>query len=174
LLGVASLVLGESGHVPFPVTEDMVIAALLHDAVEDEGGLPRLREIEGKFGAEVAKIVEGCSDSCEEGPNKKQEWEVGKASYIERLWNEPPQTLLVSVADKLYNARAILEEYRLIGPGVWTRFKRERKQQMWYFEELVKVFEKRCPDWRIVEELKRTVRELALISAAERYSDETQ
>jgi (p)ppGpp synthase/HD superfamily hydrolase len=45
LLGVASLVLGETGHVPFPVTEDMAIAALLHDAVEDEGGLPRLRDI---------------------------------------------------------------------------------------------------------------------------------
>jgi hypothetical protein len=65
LLGVASLVLGESGHLPFPVTEDTVIAALLHDAVEDEG----------------------------------------KSSYVERLWNEPPETLLVSVADKLYNAR---------------------------------------------------------------------
>jgi integrase len=50
LLGVASLVLGETGHVPFPVTEDMAIAALLHDAVEDEGGLPRLRDIEAKFG----------------------------------------------------------------------------------------------------------------------------
>src|ERR1700756_1746310 len=59
LLGVASLVLGETGHVPFPVTEDMAIAALLHDAVEDEGGLPRLRDIEAKFGDKVAKIVEG-------------------------------------------------------------------------------------------------------------------
>jgi (p)ppGpp synthase/HD superfamily hydrolase len=62
LLGVASLVLRESGHVPFPVTEDMVIAALLHDAVEDEGGLPRLRDIEKNFGREVAKIIEGCTD----------------------------------------------------------------------------------------------------------------
>jgi GTP pyrophosphokinase len=168
LLGVASLVLGESGHVPFPVTEDMVIAALLHDAVEDEGGLARLREIEGKFGAEVAKIVEGLSDSFEEDPNQKQEWEVRKASYIERLWNEPPQTLLVSVADKLYNARAILEEYRLIGPGVWTRFKRGREQQLWYFEELISVFEKRCPSWRIVEELKRVAAELSHISEQEK------
>jgi (p)ppGpp synthase/HD superfamily hydrolase len=105
LLGVASLVLGETGHVPFPVTEDMAIAALLHDAVEDEGGLPRLRDIEAKFGNKVAKIVEGCTDSFVEYPDKKQEWEERKSSYIERLWNEPPETLLVSVADKLYNAR---------------------------------------------------------------------
>jgi len=61
LLGVASLVMGESGHVPFAVTEDMVIAALLHDAVEDEGGLPRLQDIEAKFGKDVAKIVEGAA-----------------------------------------------------------------------------------------------------------------
>ena len=139
LLGVASLVLGESGHVPFPVTEDIAIAALLHDAVEDEGGLPRLRHIESKFGKEVAKIVDGCTDSFEEDPTRKQEWKVRKSSYIERLWNEPPDTLLVSVADKVYNARAILEEYRQIGPEVWTRFKRGRKQQLWYFEELIKV-----------------------------------
>jgi len=171
LLGVASLVLGESGHVPFPVTEDIAIAALLHDAVEDEGGLPRLRHIESKFGKEVAKIVDGCTDSFEEDPTRKQEWKVRKSSYIERLWNEPPDTLLVSVADKVYNARAILEEYRQIGPEVWTRFKRGRKQQLWYFEELIKVFEKRCPDWRIVEELKRTVHELAQRSAGEGHSE---
>src|SRR5436309_2414100 len=61
LLGVASLVMGESGHVPFAVTEDMVIAALLHDAVEDEGGLPRLQDIEAKFGKDVAKIVKGAA-----------------------------------------------------------------------------------------------------------------
>jgi (p)ppGpp synthase/HD superfamily hydrolase len=78
LLGVASLVMGESGHVDFPVTEDMVIAALLHDAVEDEGGLPRLRDIEANFGREVAKIVEGCTDSFEEDSNKKLEWKSGR------------------------------------------------------------------------------------------------
>src|SRR6267142_2047906 len=152
LLGVASLVLGETGHVPFPVTEDMAIAALLHDAVEDEG----------------------CTDSFVEYPDKKQEWEERKSSYIERLWNEPPETLLVSVADKLYNARAILKEYRQIGSEVWSRFKRGRKQQLWYFDELIKVYEERCPTWQIVQELKRTVKELAQISATDRISEPGQ
>src|SRR5580765_6448251 len=175
LLGVASLVLGETGYIgPHMVTEDMVIAALLHDAVEDEGGLPRLRDIEEKFGKEVAKIVEGCSDSFEQDPNKKQVWEVRKASYIERLRNEPTATLLISIADKLYNARAILEEYRLLGVEVWTRFKRGRKHQLWYFDELIKVYDERCPNWRIVEELKRTVKELAQLSAEDRRSGSSQ
>jgi len=169
LLGVASLVMGENGHVPFAVTEDMVIAALLHDAVEDEGGLPRLQDIEAKFGKEVAKIVEGCTDSFETDPNKKQGWEQRKASYIRRLRDEPESegTLLVSAADKLYNARAILEDYSQIGAEVWKRFKRGRKEQLWYFDELLKIYEARCLNWRIIEELKRVVAELARVSGAE-------
>jgi len=167
LLGVASLVMGESGHVHFPVTEDMVIGALLHDAVEDEGGLPRLRDIDANFGMEVAQIVEGCTDSFEEDSSKKLEWEVRKKSYIDRLRKEPEGTLLVSAADKLYNARAILEDYREIGPSLWSRFKRGRKEQLWYFDELIKIYEQRCPNWRIVSELKRVIRDLAQLSAGE-------
>src|SRR5258708_4959335 len=160
LLGVASLVMGESGRVRFPVTEDMVIAALLHDAVEDGGGWPRLRDIEANFGKEVAKIVEGCTDSFEEDSGKKQGWEERKKSYIGRLRTEPEETLLVSAADKLYNARAILEDYREIGQSLWGRFKRGRKEQLWYFDEVLKVYQERCPNSRIVIELKRFIREL--------------
>jgi (p)ppGpp synthase/HD superfamily hydrolase len=167
LLGVAALVIGEAGHVSFPVTEDIIIAALLHDAVEDEGGLPRLYDIEANFGKEVATIVEGCSDTVQEDSSKKEPWEKRKESYIARLWNEPQATLLVSAADKLYNARAILEDYRIFGPEVWMRFKRGRNAQVWYFDELLKVYEKRCPDWRIVAELRRTVATLAELSASE-------
>src|SRR5215472_12003231 len=89
LLGVASLVLGETGWVPFEVTEDMAIAALLHDAVEDEGGLPRLRDIEARFGSAVAEIVEGCSDSFAEDSEAKASWEERKQGYVQRLREEP-------------------------------------------------------------------------------------
>lgn len=167
LLGVASLVMGESGHVRFPVTEDMVIGALLHDAVEDEGGLPRLRDIKANFGKEVAKIVEGCTDSFEEDSGEKQEWGERKRSYIKRLRKESEGTLLVSAADKLYNARAILEDYRQVGVEVWKRFKRGRKEQLWYFDELIKVYKRRCPNWRTVTELKLVIGELARLSAGE-------
>lgn len=170
LLGVASLVIGETGRVAFAVTEDMVIAALLHDAVEDEGGMPRLHDIEAKFGKEVAKIVKGCTDFFGVDSAKKHEWGLRKASYIKRLREERDEgegTLLVSAADKLYNARAILEDYRQIGAEVWKRFNRERDEQLWYFDELIKVYEERCRNWRMVEELKRVVAELKRISAGE-------
>lgn len=164
LLGVASLVMGENGHVPFAVTEDMAIGALLHDAVEDAGGTPRLRDIEANFGSALARIVEGCSDSFEEDSSKKARWEERKQAYIERLKTEPEDTLLVSAADKLYNVRAIVEDFRVEGDKVWERFNRGPEQQLWYYSELLKVFEARCPQWRIIAELGRAVRELAAIA----------
>jgi len=166
LLGVASLVMGETGHVPFAVTEDMVIAALLHDAVEDEGGLPRLADIEEKFGKEVAEIVLGCSDSVATDSDKKEEWAARKAGYIQKLRGESQGTLLVSAADKLYNARAILEDYRQVGAEVWKRFQRGRNDQIGYFEALLKVYEVKCAGWRIIGELKRVVTELKRVTEA--------
>ena len=166
LLGVASLVMGEAGQVDFPVTEDMVIAALLHDAVEDHGGEPRLEDIRQNFGADVGRMVQGLSDSLEEDPGKKPEWDERKAHYLERLRNEPADVRLISAADKLYNARTILDEHRKIGAEVWQRFKRGRDLQIWYFNELLSVF-KSAETNGIVEELERVVAELTLQSASD-------
>jgi GTP pyrophosphokinase len=164
LFGVASLIIGEAGLTDFPVTEDMVIAALLHDAVEDHGGALRLEDIRQNFGANVARMVEGLSDSLAEDPNAKDRWELRKQAYIERLRHEPADVRLVSAADKLYNARSILEDYRLIGPEVWRRFKRGRDLQMWYFDSLVEVFKSKGKT-RIVDELERVISELRQITA---------
>lgn len=164
LLGVAALVMGENGYVAFPVTEEMVIAALLHDAVEDQGGLCRLENIKTNFGSEVAKIVEGCTDSFAEKSHEKAPWLERKRAYLKRLTKEDSGTLLVSVADKLYNARAILEDYRVIGDRIWSRFKRGRKEQLWYFTSLVEVYEKKGSN-RLVRELDRVVAELEHTSA---------
>ncbi|MGD1064936.1 MAG: HD domain-containing protein [Terracidiphilus sp.] len=158
LIGVAALVMGEAdGRVP--VTEDMVIAALLHDAVEDHGGTPRLREIEGRFGPEVSRMVAALSDTFAEDHDKKEPYEERKSAYIERLRHEPDDVLLISAADKLYNAKAILDDFKEIGPAVFDRFKRGRDDQLWYFDELLKVFRAHPPN-RIVNDLERVVQEL--------------
>ena len=166
LLGVASLVLGETGYVDFPITEDMVIAALLHDAVEDHGGTIRLRDIEYSFGENVARMVEGLSDTLAENENQKEPWEERKTAYLARLRREPADVRLISAADKLYNARTILDDYRMIGPEVWRRFKRGRDLQLWYFRELLTIF-KAAGSNRIVEELDWVVAELDRLSAQE-------
>jgi (p)ppGpp synthase/HD superfamily hydrolase len=164
LFGVASLVIGEAGLTDFPVTEDMVIAALLHDAVEDHGGALRLEDIRQNFGANVARMVEGLSDTLAEDPNAKEKWEQRKQAYIDRLRDEPADVRLISAADKLYNARSILEDYRLIGPEVWRRFKRGRDLQMWYFDSLLEVFKSKGKT-RIVDEFERVIAELRQITA---------
>ena len=158
LLGVAALVMGEAGG-PIPVTEDMVIAALLHDAVEDHGGTPRLREIEERFGPKVSRMVAALSDTFAEDHDKKEGWEKRKNNYLTRLREESDDVLLISAADKLYNAKAILDDYKEIGPAVFARFKRGAKEQLWYFDELLKVF-RAHPRNRIVNDLERVVQEL--------------
>jgi (p)ppGpp synthase/HD superfamily hydrolase len=166
LLGVAALVMGEVGCVRFPVTEDMVIAALLHDAAEDHGGLPRLKDIEHNFGSNVSHMVDGLSDSLSEDPGNKKPWLERKQAYIQRLREESADVQLISAADKLYNAKAILEDYRKIGALVWERFKRGRNDQLWYFDELITVFKSSGVN-RIVDELERVVNELRQVSAKE-------
>jgi (p)ppGpp synthase/HD superfamily hydrolase len=165
LLGVASLVMGEAGG-SIPVTEEMVIAAVLHDTVEDHGGKRRLDDVGKTFGANVARMVEGLSDTLAEDHDKKEGWEDRKAAYLKKLHDEPLNVLLISAADKLYNAKAILDDYKEIGPEVWKRFKRGRNQQLWYFDSLVAIFELRMRS-RLVDELQRVVAELAARSAGE-------
>jgi (p)ppGpp synthase/HD superfamily hydrolase len=158
LIGVAALVMGEAGG-PVPVTEDMVIAALLHDVVEDHGGMPRLREIEQRFGPDVARMVEGLSDTFAEDHDKKEGWEDRKKNYLARLRHETGDVLLISAADKLYNAKAILDDFKEIGFKVFDRFKRGADEQLWYLDELLKVF-RTHPTNRIVNDLESVVKEL--------------
>lgn len=165
LLGVAALVMGEIGG-PIPVTEEMVIAAVLHDVVEDHGGKPRLDEVRTIFGAHVADMVEGLSDTLAEDHDKKEGWEDRKVAYLKKLHHEPESVLLISVADKLYNAKAMLDDYKQIGPEVWKRFKRDRNQQLWYLDSLIAIFQLRMRS-RLVDELQRVVAELSSLSAAE-------
>jgi GTP pyrophosphokinase len=158
LLGVAALVLEDGGG------EDEVIAALLHDAVEDQGGQERLLDIERHFGKDVAKIVAACSDA---DITPKPPWRQRKEAYLEHLATAPPEVLRVSLADKLYNARAIVFDYRRLGEKLWVRFD-PTSDQLWYYRSLLDVY-RRVSDSSLVDELGRVVGELeGLMSRNER------
>ena len=150
LLAVSSLVLEHGGD------EDEAIAALLHDAVEDQGGLPTLDEIRRRFGERVADIVRGCSDSFTQ---PKPPWSERKAAYLEHLRGAPPSVRLVAVADKLHNARSVLSDYLSIGEALWGRFNSGRDQQLWYYRALVDTFLAAGPG-ALARELERVVAEL--------------
>ena len=148
-----------------PVTEDMVISAVLHDTVEDHGGMPRLREVEQRFGADVARMVAALSDTFADDHDKKEGWEERKLAYLERLRSETDDVLLISAADKLYNTKSILDDHRVIGNAVWERFKRGADKQLWYFNELLSIF-RGHPTNKIVDDLERVVRELSDLARA--------
>ena len=152
LLGVASIVLDYGGD------EDMAIAALLHDAVEDQGGLPRLDEIREKFGERVARVVDGCTDSYEVS-GEKRDWHERKRAYIAKVAQESADVQLVSAADKLANAREILADYRVEGDAVFSRFQGRKEGTLWYYRALVEVFRKAGLN-PLIDELDRVVTEL--------------
>ena len=136
LLGVASIAL-EIG-----ADEDQAIAALLHDAVEDQGGAPCLDEIRERFGDRVASIVADCTDADTE---PKPPWRARKEAYIASLSHKPAESLLVSLADKTHNARAILDDLVVHGPSLWERFTGGQEGSLWYYDELARAFRNHLP-----------------------------
>jgi len=152
LMGVASLVLEAGGD------EDLAIAALLHDVVEDCGGKPMLEEVSRRFGKHVAHVVEGCTDD-DTGVVPKPAWRERKETYLRHLRAADADTRLVSAADKLNNVRSILSDYRAVGESVWERFKGGREGTLWYYRTLLEIFLQHKPN-RITSDFALAVREL--------------
>jgi (p)ppGpp synthase/HD superfamily hydrolase len=138
LLAVAATVLEYGGD------EDLAIAALLHDSVEDQGGKARLDDVRNRFGEGVARIVEACSDSLADTGKgeRKAHWQERKEAYLAHLRTADEDILWVSLADKVHNARAILRDLRKpdIGEKVWSRFKVPKEQTLWYYRSLADRF----------------------------------
>lgn len=151
LLGVTAIAF------EFGANETEAIAALLHDAVEDCGGEERLRDIRAKFGDDVARIVDGCTDTME---TPKPPWRERKEKYVAHLAEADADTLLVSASDKLYNVRTILTEFHRVGDEVFERFKGGKDGSLWYYRALVEAFRARAKHRDLIDELDRTVSEL--------------
>jgi (p)ppGpp synthase/HD superfamily hydrolase len=155
LLAVASLVL-EAGGV-----EDQVIAALLHDAIEDQGDKITLADIRQRFGATVATLVDGCTDA---RTWPKPPWRGRKETYIAHLRDAPASVRLVAIADKLHNARSLLADYRTHGEIVWDHFNGGKEGTLWYYRALVDAFRSAGPI-PLLDELERTVSEIEQLAA---------
>jgi HD domain len=163
LLAVSALVLEYGGD------EDLAIAGLLHDAVEDAHVDDRDDEtmeehIRDAFGDRVADVVVGCSDT---DVVPKPPWRERKERYLTDLLDAPPEVLLVSACDKLHNARCTVADFRAQGPTFWERFHAGPADQRWYYATLLEVFRRRFADdptrHRLLAELERTIGELAAL-----------
>jgi (p)ppGpp synthase/HD superfamily hydrolase len=153
LLGVTSLVLEDGGD------EDEAIAALLHDAVEDQGGLKTLEDIRQRYGERVATIVRACTDSFSE---PKPPWRERKESYLETLRQSDASVQRVSLADKVYNARTTLRDLRLEGSSAWNKFKQGKQGTLWYYRAIIAALDARSTSY-LLAELKELVAELDLL-----------
>jgi GTP pyrophosphokinase len=151
LLAVCSIVLEYGGD------EDEAIAGLLHDVVEDQGGVIARERLRILFGERVVGIVDGCTDTDQQ---PKPPWRARKDAYIAHLAAASPSVLLVALADKLHNARSILRDYRQHGATVWTRFSADRDDQLWYYRALVTAFQAPGIHPALVGELASAVAEL--------------
>jgi len=147
VMGVSSYVL-EAG-----ADEDTAIAALLHDAVEDGGGLPVFEQIRIRFGERVANIVDHCTDSFTQ---PRPPWRERKEKYLEKLATASPEARLVSVADKLYNVRSIIDALRLDGDSVWDRFNGGKDGSLWYYRSLLDIFQATGSN-QIIDEYARAI-----------------
>lgn len=156
LMAVCAIVLEYGGD------EEEAIAALLHDAVEDQGGRPTLEAIRIKFGERVAGIVLECSDS--EG-DPKPPWRTRKQTYIDHIPHMTPGARIVSLADKIHNARSVLNDFRREGESTWARFKGKREGTLWYYAELARKFMEVKAD-PMAQELQRIVDSLERETAA--------
>ena len=151
LLAVTSIVIENGG------TEDEAIAALLHDAVEDQGGAQIRDEIRRRFGDNVAAIVDGCTDTDQ---TPKPPWRARKEDHLTHLSDASPAVLLVSLADKLHNARTIVQDHRVMGAEIWKRFTGGKEGTLWYYRALVEAFRAREQFSALVDELDRVVSEM--------------
>jgi GTP pyrophosphokinase len=155
LLGVTSLVLEDGGD------EDEAIAALLHDAVEDQGGLDTLEEIRQRYGTGVAEIVIAVTDAY---TDPKPPWRARKEKYIASIRTASPQALRVSLADKVYNARVTLRDIRREGESIWERFNGGKEGALWYYRQLINEFGKHGSR-DLLQELIRIVDQLEKVSS---------
>jgi (p)ppGpp synthase/HD superfamily hydrolase len=153
LMAVASLVLEHGGD------EDTAIAALLHDAVEDQGGEARMDDVKARFGPRVAEIVAACTDAW---TDPKPPWKDRKVEYVAHVRAAPLEVRLVSMADKLHNG-ALVSDYRDVGEDLWSRFNGGRDGTLWYYRALADAFGDGGPS-PLLEEFQRNVAELLALA----------
>lgn len=156
LLGVCSLVMANTRD------EDVWIAALLHDAIEDQGGELTAVEIQTEFGARVADLVRACSELTAEVDKPKPSWIQRKTDYLARLPTSDPAVMLISISDKLHNARSVLAEWLRCGDDVYGKFTKGKTGTHWYYHEMIKCYrESQVVPPYLLQELEETVHRFA-------------
>ncbi|MFN2291293.1 MAG: HD domain-containing protein [Anaerolineae bacterium] len=142
--------------------EDVTIAGLLHDVVEDQG--IALSRIESDFGPTVAEMVRALSEKkMEDG--EARPWEARKRELLAQIRHAGPQTAAVKAADTLHNSRRMAADLRREGPRIWRLFSRGPEQSLWYYERVLDIVREHLGTHPLVDELADAVQDLELAIA---------
>lgn len=152
--------------------EDEAIAALLHDAAEDQGGEELLAELEDVYGQNVAQIIRGCSDSLAAPGEEKDGWRTRKDRFIKFVREEAdPSVLLVVACDKIHNARSVVTDLERFGSGIFERFSSGQEGALWYYRAIHDALRSRSADMRtdlqrlLLDDLDRVVQRMERLAA---------
>jgi (p)ppGpp synthase/HD superfamily hydrolase len=142
--------------------EDVLIACLLHDIIEDVPNEYSKEQMIDDFGQNVYNIVRGVTKN-----KSNTNWKQGCDEYLDYLEHKAPEeSSIVAAADKIHNIMSILNDYDVLGEKVWDLFATDKQSQKWWFNATYAVVEKKIPNNEIVKELAEKVESInALIDS---------
>lgn len=135
--------------------EDALIAALLHDTLEDTKYT--LDNLTADFGPKVAKIVKEVSEVKTDENNKLLSWDNRKSNYLNTLRSAGSNALLVAAADKIHNLDSLVASYRTQGETMWQKFNSPADKKIWVYEQTYQIIKKRLKN-PIVKQLAKTLK----------------
>ena len=142
--------------------EDVAIAGLLHDVVEDSD-VP-LSRIEAGYGPAVAEIVAALTERKVEG-SAKRPWEDRKREALEKTRGASADAVAVKAADVLHNARSLAWQLRHEGPSVWNKFTRGPESSLWYYQSIADIVGERLGAHPLAGELGGAIQDLERVIA---------
>lgn len=140
--------------------EDILIAGLLHDALEDVPDYtPEM--LEETFGTRVKEIVLGVTEEYKLRDETPPSWKEEKLAYIDTLRKSTDESIMVSLADKIQNTRSLIDMINIAGGGMLPNFGSGHAERIWFHREVLAIGEERLGDDHIlVEELRMEIEEM--------------
>ena len=148
----------------FTSDEDVVVAALLHDVLEDvPPAVYSAADMTAEFGEQVTEMVCGVSEDKTAGTTTPP-WRVRKEGYLARLANGSRECLLISAADKIHNLRSMVDTHSRLGEAMWDLFNAGPAEKLWFYGEIADTVSERLGACAASRELRRAVDDVAALA----------
>ena len=148
----------------FTDDEDVAVAALLHDVLEDvPPSVYSADDMTAEFGERVTELVRGVSEEKTAGVQTPP-WRVRKEGYLARLAEDSHECLLISAADKIHNLRSMVTAHERLGGDMWGLFNAGPEEKLWFYRAIADAVAERLGDCTASRELRRAVDDVAALA----------